>query len=167
MGKMDRKTLAGLTDRRRLSKLSPHARLICELRRSGATFGGIAKFLSKEKQVTVDPSTVFYFIRRLEQGAAEPQKARPRREKPSRQDHTPPAPAAQAAPPPTDRQASLPPAVAPQPTPPPATSGAHSNDVRQRIEALKRRQPDQKPAEKVFDYDTDKPLTLLPKDGNA
>jgi IS30 family transposase len=144
MGKMDRKTLAGLTDQRRLSRLSPHARLIRELRRSGVTFGGIARLLSEKKHVTVDPSTVFYFLKRLEREAAKSKKTKPRREKPREQAATPPAPAAQAA-------------------PPPAARGARSDDAWQRINALKQRQPSQAPAEKVFHFDEDEPLTLAPE----
>jgi hypothetical protein len=167
MGKKNRKTLAGLADRRRLSRLSPHRKLIRELRRSGATFGGIAKFLSEEKQLTVDPSTVFYFIKRLEREAAEPQKAKSRKEEPRRQDHTPSAPATQAPHPPTGRQDYPPPEPVVQAVHPPARRETTPNDIWQKIEALKQRRSSQEPAEKPFDYDPDKPLTLLPKDGNA
>jgi predicted lipid-binding transport protein (Tim44 family) len=167
MGRKDSKTLAGLTDRRRLSWLSPHRKLICELRRSGATFGGIARFLSKEKQVTVNPSTVFYFLKRLEQEAAKPKKAKTRKKTPHRQDSPSSEPVAQTVPPPVGTQVPLPPAPATQATPSPTVRGAYSDDVWQRIEALRQRPPSQDPAEKVFDYDPDKPLTLMPKDGNA
>jgi hypothetical protein len=167
MGKTDSKTLAGLTDRRRLSRLSPHRKLICELRRSGATFGGIARFLSEKKQVTVNPSTVFYFIKRLEKEAAKPQKTKAHTEKPCGQTTPPPAPATQAPHPPTGRQEYPPPEPVVQAVHPPVRRETPPDDIWQKIEALKQRQPSQEPAEKTFDYDPDKPLTLLPKDGNA
>jgi hypothetical protein len=140
MGKKDR-GLAGFIDRRRLSRLSPHRKLICELRQSGVSFSAIAWVLSKKKQLTVDPSTVRRFVARLEREEAKPQKAKPRREKPQERTAPPLAPAAQA-------------------TPPPTVRGAPPDDIWQRINALKQRPPSQEPAEKVFDFDEEQPLTL-------
>jgi IS30 family transposase len=142
MAKRDKEALAGFIDRRKLSRLSPHGKLIRDLRQSGASFRAIAWVLSKKKQLTVAPSTVFRFATQLERETAKPQKAKPRREKPREQAATPPAPAAQA-------------------TPPPAVRGAHSDDAWQRINALKQRPPSREPAEKTFDFDPDKPLTLV------
>jgi DNA-binding transcriptional MerR regulator len=147
MSKMDRKTLAGLTDKRNLSKLAPHRKLIRRLRRSGATLSGIAQFLSEEKRLPVAPSTVCRFIKRMEQGTTKPQGGKPNKEKPNKakpRGHAPNSP--------------LP---VPQAAPPPAVRGVPSDGAWQKINALKQRQPSQAPAEKVFDYDPDKPLTLV------
>jgi IS30 family transposase len=144
MGKMDKKTLAGITDKRKLSRLSPHARLIRELRRSGVTFGGIARFLSEKKQVTVNPSTVFYFLKRQGREDAGPNKTKPCREEPHKQTATLLVPAAQAVPPPTS-----------------AGRGAPSDEVQRRIEALKHRPPKQEPAENAFDFNEERPLTIV------
>jgi hypothetical protein len=163
MDKMDRKALAGLTDKRKLSRLSPHRKLICKLRQSGATFSGIAQILSREKHLAVVPSTVYRFITRLEQEEAKPQKAQLSREKPQEQTTPPPAPATQAVPPPAGAQAPLPSAPATQASPSPMVRGTHSDDVWQKINALKQRPPSQAPAEKVFDFNEEQPLTLVPE----
>jgi hypothetical protein len=163
MAKSDKEALARFIDRRKLSRLSPHRKLICELRQSGASFRAIAWVLSKKKQLTVAPSTVFRFAAQLEREAAKPQKTKPRRRKPQEQATPPPAPAAQAVPPPAGTQAPLPPAAAVRARLSPTVRGTHSDEVRQRIEALRQRPPSQDPAEKVFDYNEEQPLTLVPE----
>ena len=128
--------LAGLAGKKNRSQLTPHRDLIYKLHQRGCTFREIARILTDNFNLTVAHSTVLRFLARLEQEESKPRKTKPRKEKPF-----PVMPAAPGKP-------------APNITMPP------SDEVRQRIAALKRQAAQPEPDAKRFDYDPDQPLHL-------
>jgi len=125
-------------------QLEFHKNLIFGLLQKGATVREIAHILSEKKHLKVDQSTVSRFIARQKQLDQEQAKTRPRREKP--------------------HSGAAPMAVPTAPTRPPTAKPALRNDEGWRnAEALKQKPVNQEPTDKVFDYDPNKPLTLLPK----
>ena len=129
--------LAGFTGRKKRSQLTPHRDLICKLHQRGCTFREIVRILSENFSLTVAHSTVLRFIARLEQEESKPRKTKPRKEKP-----VPIAPTASGKPVPNK---IMPP----------------SDEIRQRIAALKQRTAQTEPDTKQFDYDPDQPLHLV------
>ena len=118
------------------SKLEPHLDVIRELRRKGRTYQEIAQFFSEHLKVTVAASTIHAFVQ---------VRARRRHRKPP---------------------IELPPAMEPQMETAPTTAvdgvtaGAEA-DVMERIEAVKRRRPPEKPKPR-FEYYESEPLQLAP-----
>ena len=118
------------------SRLEPYWELIREMRRRGRTYREIAHVLADKCHVTVAASTVHDFVQVRS-------KNRPRKS-----------------------QAELPPRAKPEETSKPApaeetaASGpASQDDVRSRIEAVKRRPQPEKP-KRVFEYDENEPLRV-------
>jgi hypothetical protein len=119
------------------SKLEPHLEVIRELRRKGRTYQEIAQFFGEHLNVTVAASTIHAFVH-----------VRARR----RQRKLP---------------IELPPSTEPQEIAPAAAENAAATagleaDVAERIEALKRRRPPEKPEKPRFKYDENEPLRILP-----
>lgn len=115
------------------SKLEPHLEVIRELRRKGRTYQEIAQFFGEHLNVTVAASTIHAFIQ-----------VRARRRQ--------------------RRQPVELPAIEVE-TAPTTKGGATPDvdgDVMERIEALKRRRPAEKPEKPRFEYDDSKPLQLVP-----
>ena len=120
------------------SKLEPHADIIRELRRKGRTYEDIANFFAERFGLQVAPSTIHAFVR-----------VRARRHRRLRIE-----------------------------LPPPTLTGTVSNgsdrgsnedidEIRKKIEVLKRRPPIEQVTERRFEYDEDKPLQLIRKDERA
>ena len=128
--------LAGFTGKRNRSQLKPHSDLIWKLYQRECPFREIASILSEEYGMTVAPSTVFRFVVRLEQ-ELQPRKERIQKEKPTLAIQTAPV------------------------VPEPSKIMPQSDEVRQRIAALKQQKPQQEPDAKAFDYDPDQPLHLV------
>lgn len=114
------------------SKLEPHLDVIRELRRKRRTYQEIAQFFAEHLSVTIAASTIHAFV----QVRARRRKERPPIELPAREPQIETAPATEA-----------------------TAAAAGPNDVRARIEALKRRPPPEKP-KRVFEYDENEPLRL-------
>jgi hypothetical protein len=118
------------------SKLEPHVDVIRELRRKGRTYQEIAEFFGKHLNVTVAASTIHAFVQ---------VRARRRQHRP---------------------QVELPPATTPGiETATAADSGIAAGaetEVRDRIEALKRRQPPGKTPKPRFEYNENEPLQRIP-----
>ena len=129
--------LAGLAGKKNCSQLTPHHDLIYKLHQRGCTFREIARILTDNFNLTVAHSTVLRFLARLEQEESKPRKTKPRKEKP------------------VPVMTTAPVKPAPDRTMPP------SDEVRQRIEALKQRQAHFESEIKSFDYDPDQPLHLV------
>jgi hypothetical protein len=118
------------------SRLEPYWELIREMRRRGRTYREIAHVLADKCQVTVAASTIHDFV----QLRSKNRSRKPQAELPSRPEAetTEPAPAAET-----------------------AASGAASDDeVRARIDAIKRRPQPEKP-KRVFEYDENEPLRVI------
>ena len=118
------------------SKLEPHLEVIRQLRRKGRTYQEIAQFFGEHLNVTVAASTIHAFV----QVRARRRERRPPVELPSAMAaelETAPAAAADG-----------------------ITAGPET-EVMERIEALKRRQPPEKPKPR-FEYDESEPLHLAP-----
>jgi IS30 family transposase len=117
------------------SKLEPHLEVIRELRRKGRTYQEIAQFFREHLNVRVASSTIHAFVQ---------VRARRRQRRP---------------------QIELPPPTMPErETAPAANSSATSEidgDVMERIAALKRRRPPEKPEKPRFEYDESEPLQRL------
>lgn len=124
------------------SRLEPYRELIREMRRRGRTYREIAQVLAERCEVTVAPSTVHDFVRVRSQKS----KAKP-----------PPALA--------EAAVSADPRLLPEATGE-ATKAAEKSpnpdEARRRIEALKQRSVTPAPAKKVFEYNPEEPLRLLP-----
>jgi hypothetical protein len=112
------------------SKLEPHLEVIRELRRKGRTYQEIAQFFGEHLKLTVAASTIHAFVH---------VRARRRQRKPP---------------------IELPPTMEPQlETAPAAAENTDAPaDVAERIEALKRRRPLEKPEKPRFEYDENEPL---------
>ena len=141
MDEKDRKILVEFTGRRSRSKLSPHSDLICKLRQRGCPYSEITRILADQHDLTVAISTVSEFVVRLEKQRSKPWKAKSRKEKPKAE--TTPVPVVAK------------PAVGSMPS---------SDEIRQRIEALKQQQPPPKQEGKIFEFDSTQPLTLVRED---
>jgi hypothetical protein len=117
------------------SKLEPHLEVIRELRRKGRTYQEIAQFFREHLNVGVAASTIHAFVQ---------VRARRRQRRP---------------------QIELPPSTMPErETAPAANASATSEidgDVMERIAALKRRRPPEKPEKRRFEYDESEPLQRL------
>ena len=129
--------LAGFTGGKKRSQLAPHRELISKLHQRGCPFSEIARLLSENLSLTVAPSTVFRFLARIEKEESKPRKTKPRKEKPHPIMPTVPVKA-----------------VSNKLTPP-------SDEIRQRITALKQQTPQTKPDTKRFNYNPDQPLHLV------
>ena len=114
------------------SKLEPHLEVIRELRRKGRTYQEIAQFLGEHLNVTVAASTIHAFVQ---------VRARRRQQRP---------------------QIELPPSI----TESEAVNGGEAANmeaqVRERIEAIKRRRPPEEAAKPKFKYDESEPLQIAP-----
>jgi len=137
MNEKNKAILVGLTGKKKRSRLMPHRELICKLHQRGCPFREIVRILSENFSLTVAHTTICRFIARLKQEEPEPQRIKSRKEKP--------VPIIQHAP------------GTPVPTP-----VASSDEVRQRIAALKQRpaQLDESDT-KRFNYNPDQPLHLV------
>jgi hypothetical protein len=124
------------------SRLEPYRALIEELRRRGRTYQEIVQILEEKCQLHTAISTVNDFMRRSSRTKQNPSK----NTKPAVEDLTGVPPATTAA----GRWPNL----AKQQTP---------EEVRQRIAALKQRPVPTEAVPKLFHYDPDEPLRLLPK----
>lgn len=119
------------------SKLEPHLEVIRQLRRKGRTYQEIAQFFGEHLNVTVAASTIHAFVQ---------VRARRRQHR---------------------QQVELPPTAVPETETAPAssdvgiTAGAESGAM-ERIEALKRRRPPEKPPKPRFEYDESQPLEVVP-----
>ena len=120
------------------SKLEPHLDVILELRHKGRTYQEIAHFFGEHLNVMVAASTIHAFVQ---------VRARHRQQKPP---------------------AELPPMIEPRMETAPAAAenaratGGVEGDVAERIEALKRRRPPEKPEKPQFKYDENEPLRIVP-----
>jgi hypothetical protein len=119
------------------SKLEPHMDVIRELRRKGRTYQEIAEFFGEHLNVTVAASTIHAFV----QVRARRRKQRPQIELP-------------------------PPATEPNETAPGASNeveaGRSDAEVRERMEAIKRRRPPEKAPKAKFEYNESEPLQVVP-----
>ena len=136
MDKKSRAILARFPGRKKGSQLAPHRDLICKLHQRGYTLGEIVHILSDNFNLTVVPSTVFRFIVRTGQDEPKLRKTKPQKEKP-----LPIMPIA-------------PGKHMPAPTMP-------SDEVRQRIAALKQRTAQPESDKRRFEYNPDQPLHLI------
>lgn len=130
-----RQLIEEMPERPPRSKLEPHAEVIRALRRKHRTYQEIAAFLREHLQLAVAPSTIHEFVKTRARQARKP--------------------AAE-----TEQWIS---ADGPQPAP--AGSPSSSDDeIRERIRAAKQRSASARTpgAEKVFHYDENEPLRLLP-----
>lgn len=134
--------LAGLQAKPARSRLEPYGELIAELRCRGRSFREIAAILVEKCHVNVAASTVVRFV------------ASQSRRKNS--DQSPQSPKS------TDDRAT---AIS-KGTPTKVLVKQSDEDVRRRIEERKRRPIPAEPPRKLFHYDPDKPLTLIPKTEN-
>jgi hypothetical protein len=135
--------LDGLPEKPPRSRLEPYRPLIEELRRRGQTYQEIVKILEEKCQLHTAISTVNDFMRRCARKKPNPSKGT----KPEVMDTTRS---------PTDTSAAARwPNLAEHQTQTP-------EEVRQRIEALKQR-PVAAETPKLFQYDPDEPLRLVPK----
>jgi hypothetical protein len=119
------------------SKLEPHMDVIRELRRKGRTYQEIAQFFGEHLNVTVAASTIHAFVQ---------VRARRRKQRP---------------------QIELPPAATePIETAPGASNeveaGSSDAEVRERMEAIKRRRPPEKAPKPKFEYNESEPLEVGP-----
>src|ERR1700684_1150389 len=122
------------------SKLEPYAELIQELRKRGRSYREIAGILTNRCGVSAGTHTVFNFVRVRAQA---PKKAKPPRAGAERSSQTP---------------ASSAPVETANTSP-----AARDEEVWQRIQALKQRNPQRNEVEKkVFVFDETKPLQLIP-----
>jgi hypothetical protein len=121
------------------SKLEPHLEVIRELRRKGRTYQEIAQFLGEHLNVTVAASTIHAFVH-----------VRARRRQRKSPIELPPTtePPLEAAPSAAENAG--------------APAGVEA-DVAERIEALKRRRPPEKPEKPRFKYDENEPLRIVPE----
>ncbi len=120
------------------SRLEPYRELIREMRRRGRTYREIAQVLAERCEVTVAPSTVHDFVRVRSQKS----KAKP------------PTAFAEAA-------VSADPRLLPEATKA-AENSSSPDETRRKIEALKQRSVPLEAAKKVFEYNPEEPLRLLP-----
>jgi IS30 family transposase len=142
---MDEKSkaiLAGFSGRKKLSQLAPHRDLISKLHQRGCAFREIVRILAENFSLMVAPSTVCRFVAGQEKEESKPRKTKPQKEKP-----VPITPTAPAIP------------VAPKR---PAPVGSF-DEARQRIAVLKQRPVHTEPNTKLFEYDPDQPLHLVPE----
>jgi len=135
--------LAEFSGERDRSQLAPHRKLILELHRRGCSFRKIAPILSENFGVSVASTTISRFVLRIDKEEAKPRKAKSRKEKP-----IPVMPPTQLKP-------------APDKVLPP------SDEIRQRIAALKQRTPQHESDKRRFEYDPDQPLHLIQKEEKA
>ena len=137
--------LDGLPEKPARSRLEPYRPLIEELRRRGWTYQEIVEILEEKCQLHTAVSTVNDFMRHTSRTKQNQFKST----KPAVVDPTGSPPATTA----TPRWPNL----AKQQTPPPP------EEVRQRMAALKQRPVPTEAVPKLFHYDPDEPLRLLPK----
>lgn len=119
------------------SKLEPHLEVIRELRRKGRTYQEIAQFFGEHLKVTVAASTIHAFV---QVRAHRRQRREPFELPPAAEQEIETAPAAAD----VGRTAST------------------EAGVMERIEALKRRRPPEKPSKPRFEYDESQPLQVVP-----
>jgi hypothetical protein len=117
------------------SKLEQHLEVIRELRRKGRTYQEIAQFFARHLNLPVAASTIHAFIQ-----------VRARRRQPRPQIELPPA---------TTIVIGTAPVVG-------GAAAGSDVDVMNRIEALKRRLPPEKPQKPRFEYNANEPLKLIP-----
>ena len=120
------------------SKLEPHVEVIRELRRKGRTYQEISRFFAEHLGVPVAASTIHAFVRVRAH----------RRRRPLPVELPPPEFAREASVAGVDAN---------------AVSGPAEDEVRARIEALKRRKPAAQQHERVFEYNENEPLRLIPE----
>jgi hypothetical protein len=119
------------------SKLEPHLEVIRELRRKGRTYQEIAQFFGEHLNMTVAASTIHAFVQ---------VRARRRTRRPEIE-----------LPPPSTEPAETAPAVGKQ-----GVLTSTDAAVRERIEAVKRRQPPESATKPKFEYDESEPLHIDP-----
>jgi len=132
--------IAGFSGKQERSQLVPYRKLILELHRRGCSFRKIAPILAENFGLNVASTTISRFVVRLEQEESKPRKTKARKEKSF------------------PVMATAPEKPAPDRTMPP------SDEVRQRIAALKQRQSQQEQNELRFEYNPDQPLHLVSED---
>ena len=140
MDEQHKAIIAGFSGKQDRSQLAPYSKLILELHRRGCSFRKIAPILSENFGLNVASTTISRFVARMEQVKSKPKKTKPRKEKPVSAIQT-----AQGKP-------------APDKIMPP------SDEIRQRIAALKQQKTQPEPDKRRFDYDPDQPLHLVTKD---
>jgi IS30 family transposase len=145
MDEGNEKIISGFSSKRRCSKLEQHGELISGLLQKKATIREIVKVLSEEKQLTVVPSTVHFFLKRQKQKSQKPREARPRKAKQS------------------NETAASAPQTLPPARPQEAKTSSLKNDWRQQVEALKQQPVNQQPAEEEVRIAPVGPLTHVPK----
>jgi hypothetical protein len=136
--------LDALPEKPARSRLEPYRPLIEELRRRGRTYQEIVRILEEKCQLHTAVSTVNDFMRRSSRTKQNPSK------------NTKRAVVDLTGAPPATTGAARWPYLAKQQTPLP-------EEVRQRIAALKQRPVLAEAVPKLFHYDPDEPLRLLPK----
>jgi hypothetical protein len=153
MDEKDKEILASFTGRWKRSKLAPHSDLIWKLHQRGCPFREIVNILSEKFSMTVAVSTLFDFIVRLGKERSKPRRTRLRKEKPIqgiRPESEKPA---------VDRS------IQPSSERPLRTKiRPQSDEALQRIKALKQLPAPVEARTKVFDYNSDHPLTLEKSD---
>jgi hypothetical protein len=140
MNKDFQEILDALPDKPHRSCLEPYNELIKELRRRRRTYREIAAILGEKFQLHVAPTTIVRFV------ASESRRKRKLRFQEPQVEHAP----ISGADIPREQRIS-------------STNTASLEQVRQRIEDLKKRSVPTEQAVKRFHYDEDKPLTLVPK----
>ena len=134
-----KKIIGGFTGKQDRSQLAPYSKLILELHRRGCSFRKIAPILSENFGLNVASTTISRFVLRLEQEAAKPRKTKLRKGKP----------------------VTITPAIQPAPGKSMLSPVSSSDEVRQRIAALKQQTEQAELDTKRFEYNPDQPLHLL------
>ena len=128
--------ITGFSGKQDRSQLEPYRKLILELHRRGCSFRKIVPVLSENFGLNVASTTISRFVARLEQEESKPRKTKLRKEKPIPVMPTTPG------------------------KPVPDKFMPPSDEVRQKIAALKQRTAQTEPETKQFDYNPDQPLHL-------
>lgn len=136
-----REIIESLPEKRSRSRLEPYRQLIAELRRHRRTYREIAHVLGEKCDVQVSAAAVHNFVRLHLQ------------RKGSRRDRVAPRPSPFSAL--RERRGGA--------TEARADTG-NNDEIRRRIQELKRRPVHVEPPQKVFHYNPDEPLHLVPKD---
>ena len=137
-----RQLLDQMPERPPRSKLEPHAEVIRELRKKRRTYGEIATFFREHLQLSVAPSTIHDFVKT---------RARQARQSAASDPELPVSSSAEV----RTESVSKPPSE--------ITASGVSDDVRNRIRALKAQPSPAKPERPRFEFNPQEALTFHPK----
>jgi len=144
MDKTDERILEKYSSKRLRPRLLQNNELILGLHDRGATLKEIANILNEEKQIIVPPCTLSRFIAGQRQDSYKQRKPMPQEITPLGE---------------TTISADQTPLARHQAT----RTTTRNEEAWRRIEALRQKPINQEPAEKPFEYDHSKPLTLVKK----